>query len=186
MEKVTDFNNACGACAAYSNCTGCGGKCGGNNPEPKQIVDNEIIEDVESGEFENFLTARSRERAKYRKQLLSMGKNKEEAKQLAFEKYPKQTLKETIANVKGNLSNIRTQESPEETVVSETVVSETDTENQNPQNNEGSTNSKSNDDANKAGVKDNTMNWKPFVIWGAVGVAVAIGGYFAYVKWIKK
>lgn len=80
----------------------------GNRPSEIDLLEfdgggsyTDFVDDVESGErFDNFLTKKSRERKRLRKEAEGQGLSKDEAKAKALEQLPRTSLKELLLKLK--------------------------------------------------------------------------------------
>lgn len=182
---------------------GCSSNFSGNRPSeidvdnfsgnrPSEIVVNDdllsfdgggswtdFVDDVESGEkFDNFLTKKSRERRKVRKELEAGGLSKDEAKAKALEQVPKQNLKEILAKLKKGESVVSVQ-TPAGNVKLSTDPSKALDEVSNALQNTSGSGTSSIDST------DSSVNQAGFLQknkWLLIGAVVVIGGYFAWKK----
>ena len=85
---------------------GCTSNFDGNRPS--EIVENDDLLNFggEMDEFDNFLTKKSRERRKAKKELMAGGLSQEEAKKQALAQVPKEKLRDILARLKAGKSVI--------------------------------------------------------------------------------
>jgi len=148
---------------------------------------SEIVEDSndllnfggEMDEFDNFLTKKSRERRKAKKELMAGGLSQEEAKKQALAQVPKEKLRDILARLKAGKSVI-TIETPNGDVNLSTDPTKALNEVSNALADAGQPTGNTTPDA----TAEKTFLQKNGMYIG-IAVVVLVGGFFAYKKFAK-
>lgn len=173
---------------------GCMNNFSGNRPSEITISDDllnfdgggsytDFVDDIESGDkFDNFFTAKQRERRRVRKQLIQGGSTPEEAKAKALEQVPRQTLKEIIAKLKSGESVVSITTPAGNVKLSTDPAKALDEVSNALQNSSNNSTNDAGGDGEGDGEGEQTFLQKngKYLIIGAV---VLVVGYFAYKKY---
>jgi len=159
---------------------GCTSNFDGNRP-------SEIVEDSndllnfggEMGEFDNFLTKKSRERRRVKKELMAGGLGKQDAKTQALAQVPKDKLREVIARLKAGKSVVSI-ETPNGQVNLSTDPTKALDEVSRALTDAGQPTGNTTPDA----TAEKTFLQKNGLYIG-IAVVVLVGGFFAYKKFAK-
>ena len=171
------FSNACGCGNAGSGYVG----FDGDNETDEQTSDYLGFSGTdEEGEFDEFIGKKAKEKRAIKKELMAQGYSRKDARQQAREKVGGGGIMDAIEKVKGKVQEFRDKAGigagagvtgGENTSGGSTSGGDTS---------EGSTRGADTDSGSEA------FNWKPYAIWGGVGIAVLAIGFIAYKKFAKK
>jgi hypothetical protein len=170
------FSNACGCGSAGSGYVG----FDGDNDTDEQTSNYLGFSGTEDeGEFDEFIGKKAKEKQKIKKELMAQGYSRKDARQQAKEKVGGGGIMDAIEKVKAGVEQFRDKTGigagatgGGESTSGGSTGSGEDTS--------GGSTRGTTDSSNEA------FNWKPYAIWGGVGIAVLAIGFIAYKKFAKK
>ena len=134
-----------------------------------------FVDDVETDEFDNFLTKKMRARNKLKKELKAGGLDKKEAKAQALAQIPRDKLKDIVARLKAGKNPDTAGLSPDE---AEAVNSSSTDDVSTAMTNQGDDNLGTSEAPAQAGFFANNK----MAVVGGIALVVIVGGYFAFGK----
>lgn len=174
------FSNACGCGSAGSGYVGFDG-----DNETEEGTSNYLsfsgVE--EENEFDEFIGKKAKEKQKIKKELMAQGYSRKDARQQAKEKVGGGGVMDAIQKVKDKVQEFR----------DKTGIGTSDGATAGGGENTGGGSTGGGEDTSGGSKKgadtdsgDGAFNWKPYAIWGGVGIAVLAIGFIAYRKFAKK
>jgi hypothetical protein len=174
------FSNACGCGSASSGYVG----FDGDNETDEQTSDYLGFSGTdEQGEFDEFIGKKAKEKRAIKKELMAQGVSRKDARQQAREKVGGGGVMDAIQAAKDKIQEFR-----DKTGIGAGAGTAGGGENTGG----GSTGGGENTGGGLKGADTDTdtdseaFNWKPYAIWGGVGIAVLAIGFIAYRKFAKK
>jgi hypothetical protein len=172
------FSNACGCGSAGSGYVG----FDGDNDTDEQTSNYLGFSGTEDeGEFDEFIGKKAKEKRAIKKELMAQGVSRKDARQQAKEKVGGGGIMDAIEKVKDRVQEFR-DKAGIGAGGGDGATGSTST---------GSTSG--GEDTSGVSTKgadtdtaDGAFNWKPYAIWGGVGIAVLAIGFIAYKKFAKK
>jgi hypothetical protein len=167
------FSNACGCGNAGSGYVG----FDGDNDTDEQTSNYLGFSGTDENEFDEFLGLgkKAKEKRAIKKELMAQGVSRKDARQQAKEKVGGGGVMDAIQAAKDKIQEFR-----DKTGIG-TGAGATGGENTSGGDTSGgSTRGADTDSGSEA------FNWKPYAIWGGVGIAVLTIGFIAYKKFAKK
>ena len=180
------FSNACGCGNAGSGYVG----FDGDNETDEQTSDYLGFSGTdEEGEFDEFLGKKYKEKQKIKKDLKAQGYSNKEARQMASEQVNAGGgggIMDAIEKVKE-----RVQEFRDKAGIGAGAGASAGAATAGGENTRGGSTGSGEDTSGGStrGTTDSSneaFNWKPYAIWGGVGIAVLAIGFIAYKKFAKK
>ena len=175
------FSNACGCGSAGSGYVG----FDGDNDTDEQTSNYLGFSGTEDeGEFDEFIGKKAKEKRAIKKELMAQGYSRKDARQQAKEKVGGGGVMDAIQKVKDKVQEFRDKAgigAGAGTGAGATSGGE----------NTGGGSTGGGEDTSGGSTKgadtaDGAFNWKPYAIWGGVGIAVLAIGFIAYKKFAKK
>lgn len=165
----------------FANACGCGGYAGFDGTQDVETGISEYLDfdgtDVESGDFDEFIGKKAKERRAIVKDLKSQGVSAKDARKQAKEKVGGTSLKDVIANVKGKVEGIREKlDSTGGDTTTRSTIEDRST----------ATDGGTATDGAGAGSGSESPAWQKYAIWGGVALLVAGIGFVAYKKFANK
>jgi hypothetical protein len=173
------FSNACGCGNAGSGYVG----FDGDNETDEQTSDYLGFSGTEDeGEFDEFITKKAKEKQKIKKELMAQGVSRKDARQQAREKVGGGGIMEAIEKVKAGVEQFRDKTG----IGAGAGAGATGGENTSGGSTSGGDTSGGSTRGADTDSGSEAFNWKPYAIWGGVGIAVLAIGFIAYKKFAKK
>jgi hypothetical protein len=171
------FSNACGCGNAGSGYVG----FDGDNETDEQTSDYLGFSGTDDeGEFDEFLGKKGKEKRAIKKELMAQGVSRKDARKQANEKVGGGGIMEAIEKVKAGVEQFR-----DKTGIGAGAGSGAGATGGGENTGSGDTAGGSNRGADTDSGSE-AFNWKPYAIWGGVGIAVLAIGIIAYRKFAKK
>ena len=172
------FSNACGCGSAGSGYVG----FDGDNDTDEQTSNYLGFSGTEDeGEFDEFIGKKAKEKRAIKKELMAQGVSRKDARQQAKEKVGGGGIMDAIEKVKDRVQEFRDKAG----IVAgggDGATGSTSTSSTSGGEDTSGVSTKGAD----TDTVDGAFNWKPYAIWGGVGIAVLAIGFIAYKKFAKK
>jgi len=144
-----------------------------------------MIDDEEENEFDEFIGKKAKEKRAIKKELMAQGVSRKDARKQANEKVGGGGIMDAIEKVKD-----RVQEFRDKTGIGAGAGSGAGATGGGESTSGGSTGGGDTSGGSTKGADTDSgseaFNWKPYAIWGGVGIAVLAIGIIAYRKFAKK
>lgn len=179
------FSNACGCGSAGSGYVG----FDGDNETDEQTSNYLGFSGTEDeGEFDEFLGKKYKEKQKIKKDLKAQGYSNKEARQMAREQVKgvagEGGIMDAIEKVKGRVQEFRDKAKIGASAGAGATAGGENTSGGSTGGGEDTSGRSTKGADTDSG--DGAFNWKPYAIWGGVGIAVLAIGFIAYKKFAKK
>ncbi len=172
------FSNACGCGSAGSGYVG----FDGDNDTDEQTSNYLGFSGTEDeGEFDEFIGKKAKEKRAIKKELMAQGVSRKDARQQAKEKVGGGGIMDAIEKVKDRVQEFR-DKAGIGAGGGDGATGSTSTSSTSGGEDTSGVSTKGAD----TDTVDGAFNWKPYAIWGGVGIAVLAIGFIAYKKFAKK